>query len=168
MSITAETEKFFKQDNSSAIDEMLFHFVHLSNERLAKSFEVFYKESYGWSPNVTNVLCYLKLYEKVSMSGLADLTNSSRQHMTQIVDTLCNKNLTERVYDSSNRRAVYVKASEHGLKLLNEGEAKFVGYIHDSIDKLPSEEQTDILESIRKTSEFLAALPLNPKELSKA
>ena len=76
--------RLLEQNLSGKSDELLLYFIYLSQERLASSFEDFFRKNYNWSPNQTRVMCYLKFQRIISMSELASLVHSSRQHMTQI------------------------------------------------------------------------------------
>ncbi len=106
--MTALEYRLLEQNISGKTDELLLYFIYLSQEKLASSFEDFFRQNYNWSPNQTRVMCYLKFQRTISMSELASLVHSSRQHMTQIVDSLVKMGLAERKYDPQNRRAVYV------------------------------------------------------------
>ena len=133
--------RLLEQNLGGKSDELLLYFIYLSQERLASSFEDFFRKNYNWSPNQTRVMCYLKFQRIISMSELASLVHSSRQHMTQIVDSLVKLDLAERKYDPQNRRAVYVQPTVTGLKR--------------AISKLPAEERQKTIEAIRTVSVFL-------------
>lgn len=100
-------------------------------------------------------MCYLKFQRIISMSELASHVHSSRQHMTQIVDSLVKLDLAERKYDPQNRRAVYVQPTVTGLKRLDTGERRFISHLQRAISKLPAEERQKTIEAIRTVSVFL-------------
>lgn len=147
--------RLLEQNLSGKSDELLLYFIYLSQERLASSFEDFFRKNYNWSPNQTRVMCYLKFQRIISMSELASLVRSSRQHMTQIVDSLVKLDLAERKYDPQNRRAVYVQPTVTGLKRLDTGERRFISHLQRAISKLPAEERQKTIEAIRTVSVFL-------------
>ena len=124
--------RLLEQNLSGKSDELLLYFIYLSQERLASSFEDFFRKNYNWSPNQTRVMCYLKFQRIISMSELASLVHSSRQHMTQIVDSLVKLDLAERKY-----------------------ERRFISHLQRAISKLPAEERQKTIEAIRTVSVFL-------------
>lgn len=146
---------FLEQKSDGSTKEILLHFIFLSQEHLASKFEIFFKDSYSWSPNQTRVLCYLKYYKKVSMSDLAALTHVSRQLMTQTVDSLEKLELAKRIYDPHNRRSVYVEATDKGLKLLDTGERRFVSHMERAIYNLPIDEANKTIEAIQTVSRLI-------------
>lgn len=150
--------RLLEQNPGGSADELLPYFIYLSHERLAASFESFFRKCCGWSPNQTRVMCYLKFQRIISMSELATLVRCSRQHMTQIVDSLVKLGLAERKYDPANRRAVYVQPTVTGLKLLDNGERRFIAQIQSAIAAQPEAERQKTLEAIRTVSILLAGL----------
>lgn len=160
--------KYLDRNPDGGTNEILFHFVYLSQEQLAKSFEVFFKNNYSWSPTQTHLLCYLKYYDTISMSELSDLMNSSRQHMTQLIDNLSEKGLAKRTYDSKNRRAVNVQPTDLALKQLDTGERRFISHLQRNIAQLSEEEQKKTIEAIKITSNFLSNLTFESKDITDA
>jgi DNA-binding MarR family transcriptional regulator len=166
--MTYDDYKYLEQNPNGSTDEILFYFVYLTHERLAKSFEDFFKKNYSWSPSQTHLLCYLKYYETISMSQLADLMNTSRQRMTQLVDSLAERGLAKRSYDPHNRRAVYVQPTEEMLKQLDTGERRFISYLQHSISALPRDAQQKTIDAIRTTSDFLSNLSFETEDIQNA
>lgn len=152
--------KFLKQNIVGKPDEVLFSFIYLSYETLGKQFEDFFKSNFKLSPSQTHVLCYLKFYQKISMSELAELMNSSRQHMTKLVDSLVERGLAIRSYDEKDRRAVYVEPTEMARKDIDTGERRFISHLQRNISCLPEDKQKELMAAIRTTSEFLANLKI--------
>lgn len=63
-------------------------------------------------------LIILMKSERESMGSLAEKLGVSNQQLTRIVGELVNEGLAERVFDESNRRAVFVCITHKGRKLL--------------------------------------------------
>lgn len=156
--------KYLEQNPLGNQEELLLYFIYLSQEKLATSFTEFFRVNFGWSTSQTRVMCHLKFYRLISMSKLASLTNTSRQHMTQIVDALVKAGLAERKEDPEDRRAVYVQPTVTGMKQLDTGERRYISYLTRSISKLPKDQQEKTVDAIRTVSHFLSGFKLQKED----
>ena len=158
--MTAYEYKYLEQNPLGSQEELLLYYIYLSQEKLATSFTEFFRTNLGWSTSQTRVMCHLKFYRLISMSELATLTNTSRQHMTQIIDALVKAGLAERRQDPEDRRAVYVQPTVTGMKQLDTGERRYISYLTRSISKLPEDQQEKTVDAIRTVSRFLSGFKL--------
>lgn len=70
--------------------------------------------------------------------------------MTNRIDTLEKKGLVTRVNDPEDRRTVYVKLTEEGLKLINESIFHYVNMQEKILEVLTEEEQDTLNVILRK------------------
>lgn len=157
--------KFLKQDLSGTTEEALLYFVFVSYEVLGKEFEDYFKKEFQLLPSHTHLLCYLKLYGIMSMSDLAELMNTSRQHMTKIVDSLAERGLVTRTYNPRDRRAVYVEPTDQALRQVDTGERRFISHLLHNISQLPEDEQEKTIDAIKTTSKFLSSLTIKTEKI---
>lgn len=155
---------FLEQNPRGNTEQLLLYYIYLSQERLAASFADYFKTNYDWSPNQTRVMCHLKFQKLITMSELAALIHVSRQHMTQIVDSLVKMGLAERKYDPENRRIAYVQPTIAGKKQLDTGERRFISHLLRAISRLPEQEQTETIEAIRTVSRFLERIRIETRQ----
>ena len=96
-----------------------------------------------------NILRILRGAEtSITVNTIKDRMIQKSPNATRLMDKLCDKNLIERIRCENDRRVVYIKISEKGLKLLNtinidefdnqmnaitEGEAKLLNKLLDKI-----------------------------------
>lgn len=154
--ISMQEFKSLHQNIGGVQDEILLNFIYMSYEILGKRFEEFFKKNYQLSPSQSHTLCYLKLHGKMTMSDLASVTNSSRQHMTKLVDSLIEDGLATRSFDPKDRRVVCVEPTEKGIEEIDSGERRFIRQILNNIEKLSPEKQLQTIEAIKMVNEFMA------------
>lgn len=152
---------YLKRNMDGKIDELLLEFIFLSQEKLSSSFAEFFKETYGWTRNLTRSMCYLKKESRISISELAAKVNASRQHMTYLIDSMEEMGLAVRIHDPNNRRTVLVEATEQGLKKLDDGERRFIDYVLRTMDTTSSAQSEELIDAIRKVCMFLSDLDTN-------
>lgn len=157
--------KYLKQNPKGNTEEALFYFIYLSYEVLGKQFEDFFKKNFQLSPNQTHLLCYLKFYKKISMSVLADMMNSSRQHMTKLVDSLGRTEAGCPLLRFEDRRTVYVEPTETALMDIDTGERRFISHLLRNIACLPEEKQAETINAINLTSEFLSRIKIEINDI---
>ncbi len=67
-----------------------------------------------------NILRILRGADKsITVNTIKDRMIQKSPNATRLMDKLCDKNLIERIRCENDRRVVYIKISEKGLKLLN-------------------------------------------------
>ena len=75
---------------------------------------------YGISPQQFNILRILRGAGKaINVQTIKDRMLERAPNATRLMDKLCDKNLIKRTRCENDRRVVYIKISEKGLKLLN-------------------------------------------------
>lgn len=151
---------YLKQDLDGKNEEILLSFLFLSYESLGKKFEDFFKANYQLMPSYTHLLCYLKYYRIMSMSQLASIMNVSRQTMTKMIDSLSESGMVKRSYNAKDRRAVFVEPTEFALKMIDIGERRFISHMQNTVAKMSSSDQREVLDAIKLVSKFLANLKI--------
>ena len=135
---------YLKQDLDGKNEEILLSFLFLSYESLGKK----------------HLLCYLKYYRIMSMSQLASIMNVSRQTMTKMIDSLSESGMVKRSYNAKDRRAVFVEPTEFALKMIDTGERRFISHMQNTVAKMSSSDQREVLDAIKLVSKFLANLKI--------
>lgn len=153
--MNAHISKMPASTSYSKQESLMLEFLFLSEEKLASTFTEYFKDNYGWTVAQTRAMCYLKLEGQLPMSQLADKVNSSRQHMTYLMDSLVEKGLAVRSNDPNNRRNVIVKGTEEGLKMLETGERRLISHLLHSVYNAKNEDPQDLIEAIAKVCRFL-------------
>ncbi|MCI2227755.1 MarR family transcriptional regulator [Polaribacter sp. MSW13] len=126
----------------------LINIKYTSNWLNSKENEFF--KPYGISPQQYNILRILRgAKERIKVQIVKDRMIERAPNATRLMDKLCDKNLIERERCEHDRRVVYVKITELGLKLLftidNNKNMSF-------LDKITEEEAivlSDLLDKIR-------------------
>lgn len=136
--------------------ELYISYANLNHEVLSKPFSDYVKDEYGWTPLQFSAICYIKRNKILSMSLLADMLSITRQQTTQLVESLCKKQLVTREQDSENRRMVYVRATDLAVKQLIEAETTFAERVLSFINSLPEDTQKKVNEAIRVMADVFA------------
>lgn len=126
----------------------LINIKYTSNWLSSRENEFF--KPYGISPQQYNILRILRgAKDQIKVQIVKDRMIERAPNATRLMDKLCDKNLIERERCEHDRRVVYVKISEVGLKLLSTiDELKNVSFL----DNLSEEEATtlsNLLDKIR-------------------
>ncbi len=158
--MTSVENDYLKRNSGGKIDELLLEFIFLSQEKLASSFAEFFKGAYGWTQSLTRSMCYLKKEGRISISELAARVNTSRQHMTYLIDSMEEMGLAVRIHDPNNRRTVLVEATEQGLVQLDDGERRFISHMLQTMNGISSAQSQELIDAIRKVCIFLSNLDM--------
>lgn len=146
-------------------ESLILDFLFLSEEKLASTFTEYFKENYGWTVAQTRAMCYLKLEGYMPISQLAEKVNSSRQHMTYLMDSLVEKGLAVRSNDPNNRRNVIVEGTEKGLQMLDTGERRLISHMLHGIYNNRKLEPNELMDAIDKVCTFLTDFNINVKRI---
>ena len=153
--MNAQITKMPSSKAYSKQESLMLDFLFLSEEKLASTFTEYFKENYGWTVAQTRAMCYLKLEGSLPISQLADKVNSSRQHMTYLIDSMVERGLAVRSSDPNNRRNVIVEGTEEGLKMLDTGERRLISHLLHSVYNTENEDPHELIEAISKICRFL-------------
>lgn len=153
-------ENFFGEN---ADCQLFFSYLTLAHEYLSKSFISYFKENCGFTPNQMSALCYLKLYDSLSMSYLAEKLNMSKQQTTQLVNSLVKKNWVERHYHNGNRRTIHITPTAQAVEMLRKGEMVYVNNALQQIKTLPTEEQQSMIDAMACLARTLPKLNFYPE-----
>ncbi|MDO9275942.1 MAG: MarR family transcriptional regulator [Lutibacter sp.] len=97
-----------------------------------------------------NILRILKgANEAVTVNSVKERMIEKSPNATRLMDKLCDKSLMERKRCENDRRVVYVKISEKGLKLLDKINMEELGSPMNSITEEEAKILNDILDKIR-------------------
>ncbi len=160
-----QISKMPSSSSYSKQEALMLDFIFLSQEKLATTFTEYFKENYGWTVAQTRAMCYLKLEGSLPMSQLADKVNSSRQHMTYLMDSLVEKGMAVRSSDPNNRRNVIVEGTEQGLRLLDTGERRFISHLLHCVYNTKNEDPQELMEAIKKVCTFLNGFDISVKSI---
>ena len=96
-----------------------------------------------------NILRILKgAKEAITVKTVKDRMIRKSPNATRLMDKLCDKNLIERTRCENDRRVVYVKISDSGLKLLEEIKFDKLDYRLKNISEKEAKTLNKILEKI--------------------
>ena len=143
----------------------MLELMFLSEEKLGATFTEYFKENYGWSVAQTRAMCYLKLEGSMPISQLAEKVNSSRQHMTYLMDSMVEKGLATRSSDPNNRRSVIVTGTELGLSMLDTGERRLISHLLHSVYNMPGQDPQELLAAIGKVCELLRSFDVSVRSI---
>ena len=163
--MNAQMAKMPSSKSYSKQETLMLDFLFLSEEKLASTFTEYFKENYGWTVAQTRAMCYLKLEGSLPMSQLAEKVNSSRQHMTYLMDSMVERGLAVRSSDPNNRRNVIVEGTEEGLKMLDTGERRLISHLLHSVYNTEGEDPQELLEAISKVCRFLNNFDISVKSI---
>ena len=163
--MNAQMAKMPSSKSYSKQETLMLDFLFLSEEKLASTFTEYFKENYGWTVAQTRAMCYLKLEGSLPMSQLAEKVNSSRQHMTYLMDSLVDKGLAVRVNDPGNRRNVLVEGTPQGLKMLDTGERRLISHMLHSIYGGKGTSPQKLMEAISEVCNFLKDFNISVKRI---
>jgi DNA-binding MarR family transcriptional regulator len=143
-----DISKDIKSKFTSNKVKALINIKYTSNWLSSRENEFF--KPYGISPQQYNILRILRgAKDQIKVQIVKDRMIERAPNATRLMDKLCDKNLIERERCEHDRRVVYVKISEVGLKLLSTiDELKNVSFL----DNLSEEEATtlsNLLDKIR-------------------
>ena len=97
-----------------------------------------------------NILRILKgANEAVTVNSVKERMIEKSPNATRLMDKLCDKGLIERTRCENDRRVVYVKTSEKGLKLLDKIKIEELGNQMNSITEEEAKTLNEILDKIR-------------------
>lgn len=97
-----------------------------------------------------NILRILKgANEAVTVNSVKERMIEKSPNATRLMDKLCDKGLIERTRCENDRRVVYVKISEKGLKLLDKINIDELGSQMNSITEEEAKTLNEILDKIR-------------------
>ena len=82
--------------------------------------------------------------------------------VTQMINSLEDQGLVERRYDSSDRRAVYIKCTEEGERIEELSRIHKEKYLGELIDYLGTEESKEFMRLLLKVKTFLNGKHQNP------
>ncbi|PQJ82354.1 MarR family winged helix-turn-helix transcriptional regulator [Polaribacter glomeratus] len=143
-----DISKDIKSKFTSSKVKALINIKYTSNWLSSRENEFF--KPFGISPQQYNILRILRgAKEQIKVQIVKDRMIERAPNATRLMDKLCDKNLIERERCEHDRRVVYVKISQVGLKLLSTiDELKNVSFL----DNLSEEEATtlsNLLDKIR-------------------
>lgn len=99
-----------------AILEILFTASHINHKH------TLHLKPYNMSPQQYNIMRILRgsYPGELSMNQIVNRMLEKSPHSTRMIDKLCANGYAERRRSETDRRKVYVKISEHGLKVMQE------------------------------------------------
>jgi DNA-binding MarR family transcriptional regulator len=143
-----------KGKETSLIPEKLQFIADLSRTSswITRRYTDFLKP-YGISTQQFNILRVLRTaIDWIAMHEVNELMIVRSPNITRLADKLVHKKLIKRNRSTEDRRVVYVKITEPGLKLLAQIDEKHEGELSDYMDSFTIEEAimiTKILKKIR-------------------
>ena len=97
-----------------------------------------------------NILRILKgANDAVTVNSVKERMIEKSPNATRLMDKLCDKGLIERTRCENDRRVVYVKISEKGIKLLDKIKIEELGNQMNSITEEEAKTLNEILDKIR-------------------
>lgn len=102
------------------------------------------------------VLTVLGDGEPVPVSQLAQRTGSANSTVSGIVDRLEKLGLAKRERSATDRRVIYVRATEKCQRLREQTSTDVTGYFHTLLQSMPEEDRAMIAEALKKLDEALS------------
>jgi len=87
--------------------------------------------------------------DAVTVNSVKERMIEKSPNATRLMDKLCDKGLIERTRCENDRRVVYVKISEKGIKLLDKIKIEELGNQMNSITEEEAKTLNEILDKIR-------------------
>lgn len=143
-----------KVEGSSLILEKMLMIAELGRTSawITNRYTVFLKP-YGISPQQFNILRVLRsANDWVAMHKVNELLIIKSPNITRLADKLVTNCLISRNRSAEDRRVVYVRITDEGLKLLTEIDKEHEGELSDYMDTFSVEEavmMTEVLKKIR-------------------
>lgn len=94
----------------------------------------------------------------LAMHQISSRLRMSKQHLTRFVDALVKKGLLERFQKENNRRTVYIRITEDGLKALDEYILYATDVITDMMEKLDDEDRSKLVAAAEEMESVLSKL----------
>ena len=99
--------------------------------RSIREYEMEFQQRYGLCLNEGMTLCSLNKKGKTTSSDLADCLGLSTSNMSKVLKSVEEKGLVERILGDTDKRNMYFKLSEEGVKKL-----KKINLEEDQIDSI--------------------------------
>jgi DNA-binding MarR family transcriptional regulator len=109
----------------------------------------------GIGPAQLSALSVLVFAGPLSLSDLARAEQVKAPTMSRIVDALQNGGLARRIMNQQDRRAVLVRATPRGTKLLHEGRRRRVGFLAEKLSTLNDRDLKHIEAALRGVEKVL-------------
>jgi DNA-binding MarR family transcriptional regulator len=128
-------------------------------DQMAKNNQI-YEEAcvafFGVTSSQGGTILSLPLENTLRMNELSNVMGVDNSTMTRMVNQLVEKGLVLRKADEKDRRLVHVGLTAAGRKLHEELAGALDNFYKDSLDQIPEEERTTIIESLTKVNSAMA------------
>lgn len=92
------------------------------------------------------------------MSKLSKFIASSKEQTTRAVAPLVKEGLVERYVDEENRRYVYIRLSDQGIRMIQEAKQSFIRHLKLSFDRLSEDDLDELKQAAETTLRILKKL----------
>ena len=107
-------------------------------------------EPWDLSPHQVRALMVVARAEGLRLSGLAESLHIAPRSATEVVDGLAGRGLVERVPDPTDRRAVLVRLTEEGSRVLTEVRAARAADARAALSRLPADDRAELARLLRR------------------
>ena len=108
-------------------------------------------EPWDLSPHQSRALMVVGRSEGgLRLSGLAEALRIAPRSATEVVDGLAARELVERVPDPTDRRAVLVRATDEGARVMTEVRAARAADSRAALDRIPADERAELARLLRR------------------
>lgn len=92
----------------------------------------------------------------VSVSELNNIMKASKPATSKMLGNLEEKNYIQRIADRKDRRVVYIKLTDEGVKALEEAKIQFSQFADNVFQKLGEKDSTELIRIINKLYQILS------------
>lgn len=103
------------------------------------------------------LVCLLDIVERgpVTATQIAESVHVGASTVVGILDRLESKGLAERRRDSSDRRLVYVSATDAGRRLIADVPSPLQASLYDALHELPDRDRAKLAEALQRVVELM-------------
>ena len=126
--------------------------------KLTRAFDIQSKllfKNYGLTLPQLMVLKEIPADGELSAGELSKRISLSQATLSEILDRLCAKGLTERVKNVQDKRRIMVRTTEKAVNLIRDCPHPFQEQFLQNFENLPEWEQTQILASLQRIESLL-------------
>lgn len=143
------------QSESKGIAVSLFEIFPLCRKLIFCSVDM---KELNLTKSQLSILFALEVKPGLTMSKLSKFIASSKEQTTCAVAPLVKEGLVERYVDEENRRYVYIRLSDQGIRMIQEAKQSFIRHLKLSFDRLSEDDLDELKQAAETTLRILKKL----------
>lgn len=155
------------QNENTSINQIIENLISI-HPLLSKTFTRSLRSKSNLNPGSLYVLGVLTRHGKLSMSDIGCKLSMPKPHITALVDKLIAEEMVERLFDTKDRRIVYVQITEKGIKDFNAIKIEISQEIREKLQFLDAEKLEAFSISSKQVKDNLMAITVDTRSSSTA